>query len=73
MGEVVKITSKNVVLCEKALRALRDNLAEFVTLTLEYPVEFAFGDYRFVFTSEQNITDLIAVLDAKINAYRAAA
>lgn len=73
MTEVLKITSKNVVLCESALHGLRDNLAELVRLTKEYPVEFAFGNYRFVFTSEADIHALITSLDQKIRAYRTAA
>lgn len=70
IGDVVKIRKDNVEVCEDALTALRKHLVKLAKMTDEYPVECNFGGYRFVFTCESDITDLISCLDEKISAYR---
>jgi hypothetical protein len=73
MGKVIKISRENLQLCERALVALRRDLKKLAEMTKEYPVECGFAGFRFVFTNEAEIHELIEALDAKISAFKAAA
>lgn len=73
MGSKIRITAQNADDCQEALVALRTHLAKLAKMTREYPVECRFADYRFVFTSETDIKDVIEALDKKLTAFRATA
>jgi len=73
MGKKIKITGKNFDECQEALAALRLHLNKLVKMTKEYPVECSFAGYRFIFSSESDIQELIQSLDAKLTEFRAAA
>jgi hypothetical protein len=73
MQTSLKITSANAETCERALCSLRDHLEVLAQKTKIYPVECLFGEYRFVFTSRDDITRLIESLTVQLDAYRKAA
>jgi len=73
MGQIIRITAKNIGECEAALLALRRHLDKLARMTETYPVECQFAGYRFVFSSRQDIVSLIDALDTRIAAFRSAA
>ena len=73
MGKKIKITGRNADECREALGALRLHLAKLVRMTKDYPLECSFAGYRFIFTSESDIQELIQSLDSKLVEFRAAA
>jgi hypothetical protein len=69
MQASLKITSANAETCERALSSLRDHLEILAQRTKVYPVECTFGEYRFVFRSREDITNLIEILRVELAAY----
>lgn len=61
-----EVTAQNLQLCKSARDSLRDNLEKLAKLTKKYPIEYRFGDLRFVFESRAEIIAVIAALDQGI-------
>jgi hypothetical protein len=73
MGSKIRVNKQNVDALAGALEALRTHLRKLAALTKDYPVECSFAGYRFVFTSEGDIVELIETIDEKLTAFRSAA
>jgi hypothetical protein len=69
----IKINPRNVNDFDEALKALRQNLKTLVEMTEKYPVECAFANHKFIFTSEADIRELIDTIETKLREYRSAA
>lgn len=73
MGSKVVINKRNADAFRDALMALRTNLKRLVAMTKDYPIDCELAGQRFVFEQESDIVELIAIIDAKLQAFDAAA
>lgn len=71
--QLPEITHQNVDSIEGFKSALVRHLEELAAMTERYPVECRFRDLRFVFTSRQDIEELIERLSGRIAQVRQAA
>lgn len=61
------IPRNRLMLCRAVLEELDEGLLhELIAETREYPVEFRFAGYRFVFLSEQEVHEMIAWLRREV-------
>lgn len=68
MGEIIKVTTSNVMALSGALSALRSNRPTLIDSLSRYPLICEFVNYGFVFETSADIDSLIGNLDTKIDA-----
>lgn len=67
MAEKIPITRRNAKQWSGVVSILTSELEHLALLTREYPVEFSFQGYSFVFESRSDIERLIAELRAQVD------
>jgi hypothetical protein len=70
MSDAFTITAGNFPAFNLADSLLRRHLDELARLTKEYPVECNLAGYRFMFSSREDIEQLLAIIDQKLVEYR---
>jgi hypothetical protein len=69
--QTVEVTAATAKMAAVVRAVLRDNLKTLAKITEKYPVEFAFGGFRFVFESKAEIEEVIRKLDEGVQRYAA--
>jgi len=73
MNNAITVTASNFPAVNRAERLLRSHRGRLVQMTGQYPVECTFAGYRFIFRSQKDIDDLIAIIDREMAEYRRSA
>jgi hypothetical protein len=73
MNNFIRVTPSNFQAVNRADKMLRSNLERLAEMTLKYPVECTFAEYRFIFRTRADIEGLIQAIDGKLKEYRRAA
>ena len=67
IGHTLEVTHENVALCRKFRESLINDMPDLASMIRQRPVECWFGEYRFVFSSLQDVRDLVDVLNDRIS------
>lgn len=70
IGNNIILTSSNIEKISSVSKALLNDLENLSQLALKYPIEIEFDEYRFVFSSREEIKELVNTIENKIENYQ---